>query len=397
VTRFSIRYPGRARSSHIVIAPGALDGVGKVARSIGARRAAVVSEPRVAALYAARALRSLERSGLQAGLVCVPTGERAKTPKQLASLCEQFADLGIERNDVVVALGGGAVGDLAGFAAAVWLRGIAWIGVPTSLLAQVDSSVGGKTAVDLDAGKNLVGAFHQPEIVLVDPRVLATLPERHRRAGLAEVVKMGLAVDASLFRFVESNADALARGDLDRLGEAVRRSIAAKARIVRADEREREGGSRTSLNLGHTLGHAIEACLGYRGLLHGEAVAIGLRVALRLSVQEAGLPESIRLRAESLLDRLGLPAGVPDVPLADLIAAMRSDKKGRNGRIRWVLTPRLGHASVPRLISSRRIEAVLLDAGARASRSRAARRPNHRLDAPHPRSSRSQPRRAGLA
>jgi 3-dehydroquinate synthase len=361
----TLRYPGQAATSRVLVEPGGLDRLGARVKAQGVRHAVVVSEPCVAALYARRALASLERRGIGASLVCVPTGERAKTPRHVERLWGQFASLGLDRGDVVIALGGGAVGDVAGFAAATWLRGIAWVGVPTSLLAQVDSSVGGKTAVDLPAGKNLCGAFHQPALVVVDPAVLATLPLRHVRSGLAEVVKMGMAVDARLLRQVERHVEALLARDSEVLADAALRSLRAKARITQSDEREREGGRRTALNLGHTLGHALEACLGYRRLIHGEAVAIGLRVAARLSVELAGLEPEARLRQDDLLDRLGLPSKIPGVRLGALMDAMGRDKKGRNGKIRWVLTPRVGHASVPRLVPSRRVEAALIEAGAR--------------------------------
>jgi 3-dehydroquinate synthase len=265
---------------------------------------------------------------------------------------------------VLVALGGGVVGDLGGFAAATWLRGVTWVGVPTTLLAQVDSSVGGKTGVDLTAGKNLVGAFHQPVLVVADPDTLATLPARQLRAGLAEVVKMGMAVDAPLFRWTERHAEALRAGDPATLTAAVRAAVAVKARVVRRDQREREGGARAALNLGHTLGHAIETAQDYRGVLHGEAVAVGMRAAANLSVRLAGLPERDRLRLEDVLDRLGLPRRMPPTPAARLHAAMRLDKK-RAGRVRWVLTPRIGHASVPRPIDRRLVQAAMLEVGAR--------------------------------
>ena len=356
---------GRSTVSQVVVQPGGLDRLGTHLRAFRGRRAVLVSEPRVAALYAPRALASLARGGVTATVVCVPAGERAKSARQLSRLWDAFARAGLGRADLVVALGGGAVGDLAGFAAATWLRGVEWVVVPTSLLAQVDSSVGGKTAIDLDAGKNLAGAFHQPSVVIADPAVLATLPLRHLRAGLAEVVKMGMAVDAALFRATERGAAALLARDPRVVAGVIERSVRAKARVTRADEREAEGGRRTALNLGHTLGHALESCLGYRHMLHGEAVAVGLRVAARLSVELAGLEPALRDRQDALLDRFGLPDRIPELRLEALVDAMRRDKKGRNGMARWVLTPRLGHASVPRLIPSRRIEAALLDAGAR--------------------------------
>ncbi len=360
-----IAYPARGARSRIRVASGALARLGASIGAPAGTRVVVVSEPRVAALYAPAVLASLRRARLDGVLVCVPTGERAKSATHLARLWESFAAAGLDRWGRVVALGGGAVGDLAGFAAATWLRGVEWVGVPTSLLAQVDASVGGKTAIDVPAGKNLAGAFHQPRLVVADPQVLATLPRRHVRAGLAEVVKIGIATDAALFRWVERHAEALAAGDPERLGEAVLRAVRAKARIVRRDERETEGGVRTALNLGHTTAHAIESAMGYRGVLHGEAVAIGLRVAARLSVANAGLPSADARRIEALLDRLGLPQRLPAIPIGRLRAAMQRDKKARNGMMRWVLTPRMGHASVPRLIPGRRIEAVLREAGAR--------------------------------
>jgi 3-dehydroquinate synthase len=264
----------------------------------------------------------------------------------------------------VVALGGGVTGDLAGFLAATYLRGVPWVDVPTSLLAQVDSSVGGKTAVNLAAGKNLAGAFHQPVGVLVDPDLLRTLPVRHRKAGLAEVVKLGLAADQRLFAWLERHAEALAAGEPQALAGAVARSIRTKSRVVLADEREHEGGPRTALNLGHTTGHALEVVTGFRALLHGEAVALGLRVATALSVREAGLRLEDRIRLEVLLDLFGLPWKLPAVPVGRLLDAMRCDKKRSARTIRWVLTPRIGHASVPRLISGRLVRAALLEAGA---------------------------------
>jgi 3-dehydroquinate synthase len=360
-----IRYPARRASSRVHIARGALDSLGTLTRRVtGAARVALVTDARVARLHGARALRSLRQAGVAADLVLVPRGERAKRPDVALRLWRRLAALGLARRDAVVALGGGALGDLAGFAAATWLRGVAWVCVPTTVLAQVDSSVGGKTGVDLAAGKNLVGAFHQPDLVVTDPGTLGTLPARQRRAGLAEVVKMGMAVDARLFRRLERDARRLAAGDPASLAAAVRAGVAAKARIVRRDEREREGGVRSALNFGHTLGHAIEAALGYRGVLHGEAIAIGMRAAARLSERVAGLRSSDRARLDALLDALRLPRSMPPIALARLHAAMRHDKK-RARVVRWVLTPRMGHASVPRPIDLRLVEAAMLEVGAR--------------------------------
>jgi 3-dehydroquinate synthase len=363
-----LRYPRTAAVSRLRIERGGLARLGAFTRAAaGVRRVAVVSDARVAALYAGAVLRSLRRAGVSAELLIVPAGERSKSPERLARLWSELASLGLTRGDALVALGGGVVGDLAGFAAATFLRGLPWICVPTTLLAQVDSSVGGKTAVDLAAGKNLAGAFHQPAGVLVDPDTLATLAPRQRRAGLAEVVKAGMAVDAALFRWAERQVAELAAGTPRALAEGVERAVRAKARVVLADEREREGGGRTALNYGHTLAHALEAARAYRGLLHGEAVAIGMRAAAALSVELAGLSAAARARQDALLDRLGLPARMPrGTALAKLLEALRHDKKRGLEGPRWVLTTRVGHASVPRLISGRLVRSALLQAGAEA-------------------------------
>jgi len=368
-TRLRLRFPGHPQASRILIAPGSLSRLGAFVReATGARRVALVMDARVAPRWGTVAMRSLRAAGIAATPLAIRPGERSKRPEVLLALWRDLARAGLDRGDALVALGGGVVGDLAGFAAATWLRGLPWVGVPTTLLAQVDSSVGGKTAVDLPEGKNLVGAFHQPAGVLVDPATLATLPARHVRAGLVEVVKMGFAVDAPLFAWCEHNADALAAGEPAALSGAVARAIRAKARVVTADEREREGGRRTALNFGHTLGHALEAALGYRRLLHGEAVAIGLRVAAELSERAAALAPESRIRLEAMLDHLGLPVRMPPVPLQRLLAAMRSDKKRSRGEVRWVLTPQIGDASVPRAVPNSLVRAALRRAGARGGR-----------------------------
>ena len=351
------------------IARGSLARLGAVARAtLGVRHVVLVSDGRVGRLYGSAAARSLKRAGFAVDRVELPAGESAKRPAVLEGLWSAFATAGLARDGAVVALGGGVVGDLAGFAAATWLRGVPWLAVPTTVLAQVDASVGGKTAVDLPAGKNLVGAFHQPAGVLADPDTLATLSPRQRRSGLAEVVKTGFAVDASLWRGLEARLDELDRGEPAVLAGAVTRSVAAKARIVQADERERERGPRTALNFGHTLGHAIEAALGYERLLHGEAVAVGMRAAAWLSVEVAGLAPESHVRLEAALDHLRLPERMPPVAMGRLLSAMAQDKKRAKGLPRWVLTSRIGDASVPRAVKSRLVRAALARVGARTSR-----------------------------
>ncbi len=347
------------------IARGSLRGLGGWTRATtGAKRVALITDSRVARLYARDALTSLSRARVSAALLVVPSGETAKQPAQLVRLWQQLAELGIERGDAIVALGGGVVGDLAGYAAATWLRGVPWVDVPTTVVGQADSSIGGKTGIDLAAGKNLVGAFHHPAGVLVDPETLKTLPDREYRAGLAEVAKTGFASDRELFERIERDAARLAAREPGALERALVQTLAAKGRIVCADEREREGGRRSALNFGHTLGHALEAALGYRGLKHGEAVAIGMRFAVRLSVAEAGLPADDAARLEQVLDGWRLPRRIPGLAIARIGRYLRRDKK-RKGGVRWVLTPRVGRASVPRLISDRRIRAALLHFGAR--------------------------------
>ena len=365
-TNLVASYRAPAVCSHIRIRRGGLNALGAFTRlRTGARRVALVSDARVAALHGRAARAALRHAGIDARLVLVPRGERAKSPRELARLWDRLAREALGRRDAIVALGGGVVGDLSGFTAATWLRGIPWVCVPSTLLAQVDSSVGGKTAINLDRGKNLPGAFHQPAGVLVDPDLLATLPRRALRAGLAEVVKMGMAVEGSLFRWTERHAARLLAGDPRALESVVTRAIRAKLRIVRRDEREREGGPRTALNYGHTLGHALESACGYRRIHHGEAVALGMRAAGAFSERLAGLAPAARARQEALLDALGLPRRMPAVRIERLWRALAQDKKRGAAGIRWVLTPRVGHASVPRPIERRLVQAVLIQLGAR--------------------------------
>ena len=359
-----LRWSGTPSRTRLAFAPGGLDRLGRFVRATTrADRVLVVTDRGVAPHWAPAAMRSLRAAKLAATLEVLPRGERTKSAAVLARLWSACAAAGLDRGDAIVALGGGVVGDVAGLAAATWLRGIDWVGVPTTLLAQVDSSIGGKTAIDLPDGKNLAGAFHQPAGVLLDVETLGTLPARHVRAGLAEVVKTGFAVDAGLFRLCERRSAALAAHEPRAIAAVAERTARAKARIVLADERE--AGVRSALNFGHTTAHALEAALGYRRLLHGEAVAIGMRVAARLSVEHAGLRPADAARMETLLDAIGLPRRLPPVPVSRLLEAMRLDKKRRGGDVRWVLTPRVGLANLPRPISGRQVRAVLLAAGAR--------------------------------
>jgi 3-dehydroquinate synthase len=324
---------------------------GHCARLQLGRRCAIISDDHVAPLYAAKAAASLRKAGFESLLVTVPAGETSKCLKTFQTCCDRLAGHRLERKSFIVALGGGVVGDLAGFAAAAYLRGIAFVQVPTSLLAQVDSSVGGKVGVNLPAGKNLVGAFHQPRLVLCDLATLRTLPPREFRAGLGEVIKYGVIYDAALFARLERDLPKLLRRDAGALAEVIARCCEIKAEVVRQDETET--GLRAILNFGHTIGHAIEAIAGYGKYLHGEAISIGQVAAAKLSVRAAGLPVEEAERIESLLARAGLPVAIKLSPRrqAALIQAMQLDKKVSDGQIRFVLARRLGQVESGRKIA----------------------------------------------
>lgn len=303
----------------------------------------IVTDDNVGPLYADALKQAIGRPDCPVWQM--PAGEAEKTLARFGELLERMAELGLTRDTRVLALGGGVVGDLAGFAAACYMRGVAFVQIPTTLLAMVDSSVGGKTAVDLPAGKNLVGAFHQPQAVYIDPDVLATLPEREFRAGLAEVLKYGAIADARFFEWLEGSADALLARDAAALEGAILLSCRHKAEIVARDETER--GDRALLNFGHTFGHALEVLLDYVTLLHGEAVAIGMQLAADLSVElgHADIDDSQRLRA--LLTRFGLPVRLPaGIGAEAMVAKMRLDKKAAAGRLRLILWRGLGKAFI---------------------------------------------------
>ena len=306
------------------------------------RRCAILSDRRVAPRFAAAAQTSLRRAGFESVLITFPAGETAKSLSHVQSCYDQLAAHRLERKSFVVALGGGVVGDLAGFVAATYLRGLAFVQVPTTLLAQVDSSVGGKVGVNLKAGKNLVGAFHQPRLVLCDLDTLKTLPERELRAGLAEVIKYGIIRDAALFARLERDLPKLLRRDPNTLGEVVARCCEIKAEVVGEDETE--SGVRAILNFGHTLGHALEAVSSYGKYLHGEAISIGQVAAAELSTRLLGLPATDAARIRNLFHRSGLPVAVklPPAQRRKILKAMRLDKKVSGGEIQFVLARQIG-------------------------------------------------------
>ena len=337
---------GGAKPYAIRIGDGLLGDAESLLAPLRGRHALVVSDANVAPLYAARvadALRS--RGGVVVGECVLPAGEEAKRLPQFERVLQALAGLGTTRDASVYALGGGVVGDLAGFAAACWMRGIDCVQLPTTLLAMVDSSVGGKTGLDLDAGKNLVGAFHPPVAVLADTDALRTLPPRELRAGLAEVAKYGAIRDAAFLEWLDAHAEALLAGDGDALAEAISRSCAHKAEIVERDPFER--GERALLNFGHTFGHAIEAEQAYAGLNHGEAVAVGMVLAAKLSARLGLAGEADAARLSALLARFGLPIGLPaGLDPGALLARMRLDKKATAGGLRFVLWRGPGRAEI---------------------------------------------------
>ncbi|NCC53212.1 MAG: 3-dehydroquinate synthase [Spartobacteria bacterium] len=316
----------------------------------------IVSDSHVAPLYMAACKGALEGAGFAVETALVPAGEPSKSQQQLFALYDQALACGLDRKSIVVALGGGVIGDLAGYLAASYLRGIRFVQIPTSLLAMVDSSVGGKTGINLPQGKNLVGAFHQPEAVCADMDVLRTLPRREYVSGLAEVVKYGVIYDAEFFGFLEECADGLLACDLDVVSRVVARCCEIKAEVVRQDERE--AGLRAILNFGHTLGHAIENAGGYGVYLHGEAVAMGMAYAAWVSVRETGLQEADARRIVRLLRRLELPVEMPACRWEDLQRAMTLDKKVSGGVPRFVLAETLGVVNVSCTVEERALRQV---------------------------------------
>ncbi|MFP4310467.1 MAG: 3-dehydroquinate synthase, partial [Nitriliruptoraceae bacterium] len=301
-----------------------------------ARRALLVTQdPVVQAGHVGPVADALRVLDLEVAEARVPDGEAAKSPAILAALWERAAEIPLSRQDVIVAVGGGVVGDLAGFLAATYARGLDLVQVPTTVLAQVDAAIGGKTGINLPAGKNLVGAFHQPRAVVCDVATLRTLPERVRREGFGEIVKYGLIRDPDVLEVLEADPSVAAWGATQRLRELVERSVAVKAIVVAADERE--AGERAYLNLGHTVGHAVEALTGYSQVLHGEAVAIGIVASLRIGVAMGRTPPALAARGEAVLAALGLPVRLPPLDRGAVWDAMARDKKAEPGRIRFVL------------------------------------------------------------
>jgi len=358
----TIRVELKSNPYAIVIGAGSLAQLGEQIQAQAIKvgtKVLVVTNPVVNAHYGATALASLQAAGFEASLLVIEAGEDQKTPASVALIHDAAYARRLERGSLIVALGGGVVGDMAGYAAATWLRGIAVVQVPTTLLAMVDAAIGGKTGVNHPGGKNLIGAFHQPSLVLIDPTTLATLPEREFRAGMAEVIKYGVIGDAELFADLEAAAEL---SSLEAVGPALlprllERSAAAKARVVAADERE--GGLRAILNYGHTLGHGIETLSGYGTFLHGEAVAMGMLAAGELAVALGLWTAGEQARQRTVVAKAGLPLQLPRLDPEAMLRALQSDKKVKDGQVRFVLPTAIGRVVIRDDIGEELIRGVL--------------------------------------
>jgi 3-dehydroquinate synthase len=345
------------RSYPIHIGAGLLAHSGELLAELPSRRAVVVTNPTVAQHHLEALRKALTAGSVRHDVIVVPDGEQHKDWSTLYQVYTRLLELGAERSTTLIALGGGVIGDLAGFAAATYQRGIPLVQIPTTLLAQVDSSVGGKTAVNHPLGKNMIGAFHQPRAVISDTATLHTLPDREYIAGIAEVIKCGAIRDLALFEWLEANIDRLLAREPAAVEHAVIESCRIKADIVAGDERE--SGERALLNFGHTFGHAIEAATGYGSWLHGEAVAAGIVLASRLSVQAAGLPVAAAERVTALVRRARLPTDAPRLGLTTWLESMAHDKKVDSGALRFVLLETLGRATIRGGIAAEQLAAAL--------------------------------------
>ena len=345
------------RSYPIRIGPGALGHVGATVAAAGARSAVVVTNATVAMHWLAPARASLAQAGVAVEVVMIPDGETHKSWSTLNDVLTRLLELKAERRTMLVALGGGVVGDITGFAAAIYQRGMPFVQVPTTLLAQVDSSVGGKTGINHPLGKNMIGAFYQPRAVLIDTDCLATLPPRELAAGLAEVIKYGAIRDPGVFAWLEANMEALVARDAAALTHAILVSCRVKAAIVGADEREE--GERALLNLGHTFGHAIESGMGYGQWLHGEAVAAGMVIAAEVSQRMGRIDAAAVARLRALVARAGLPVQAPALGFDRWMTLMARDKKVRAGAIRYILLDAIGDAFITADVPDDVLRAVL--------------------------------------
>jgi 3-dehydroquinate synthase len=352
-------------SYRVLIGPGLLKTVGDAIREkLAPSRCAIVSDTNVAPLFAGKIQKSLASAGFEPALITVPAGEQSKTLEQAGAVCEEMLRVGLDRQAFVIGLGGGVIGDLSGFVAAIFQRGVPHVQIPTTLLAMVDSSIGGKTGVNTSAGKNLLGIFHQPVLVIDDVEVLKALPRRELSQGIAEMIKHAIIGDAEMFEYLAE----LAGSKLDCFKQSsfgtefvslIQRNIEIKANIVSKDERDRTG-ERALLNFGHTIGHAIERAGDYKTFLHGEAVSLGMVAACEVSVKKAGLPEKQRDAIVDLLQKFELPTKLPaNFPRQRIFDALRFDKKFEHGEIRFVVIPKIGSASLSRDVMTDDIRAAV--------------------------------------
>jgi 3-dehydroquinate synthase len=347
------------QSYPIFVGYGLLDKLGeKMKQAVLSGTATVISDENVFSLYGGRVEGILKDAGFAVNSFVVPPGEETKNIDYAVKIHDFLVEHRAERDDIIIALGGGMVGDLAGFAAATFLRGMFWVQVPTSLVAMVDASIGGKVGVNHPEGKNLIGAFYQPSMVLADCETLTTLPQRELTSGWAEVIKHGLILDEEFFQFLESNVNRLTKLEPELLTRAIARSAAVKAQVVNQDEREREG-KRTILNYGHTIAHGLEAATQYKRFLHGEAVAIGMVGAAKLSLRLGLLPSTAVERQQALLQKFGLPTGFSGLGLAEITRAMELDKKIKERAIRWVLLRDIGKVVIRADVPQKEVLAVL--------------------------------------
>jgi len=352
-----------AASYEALVGPGASAAIGAGVERAGLKgRPRIIADRNIWAGFGGPIERSLRDLGRDVQVLVTDGGEEKKTLASVEAMYDWLIEVGTDRGDFLVAVGGGVIGDMVGFVAATFLRGIPVVQVPTTLLAQVDSSIGGKTGVDHRLGKNLIGAFHQPSLVVADTRLLESLPEREYRSGWSEIVKMAMIRDADLFRTLEQHAEGLLRfEDPVLLGDVIRRSIDLKGQVVGADERE--AGLRIILNYGHTIGHALEAATGYRHLLHGEAVAIGMRGAGFIARERGTLAAFDFEAQQALLGRFGLPSRAEDVRADDLLGPLSRDKKARGSTIQWVLADGIGSVTTARDVTADEVSAALREIG----------------------------------
>jgi 3-dehydroquinate synthase len=351
-------------SYRVLIGPGLLESVGDVIKEkLAPSRCAIISDTNVAPLFADKIQKSLASAGFQSALITVPAGEHSKTLEQAGSVCEEMLRASLDRQSFVIGLGGGVVGDLSGFVAAIFQRGIPQVQIPTSLLAMVDSSIGGKTGVNTKAGKNLIGAVHQPVLVIDDVEILKTLPRRELSQGFAEIIKHAIIADAEMFhrltQIAASKLDCFKQSSLAELAALIHRNVEIKASVVAKDERDRTG-ERALLNFGHTVGHGIEGATDYQGISHGDAVSLGMVAACEISIKKAGLPKKQRDAIVDLLRKFELPTQLPaNFPRQKILNALKFDKKFERGQIRFVVTPKIGSAKLSRDVTMEDVRAAV--------------------------------------